>query len=78
MKVVKCIFCRRSVTPFCPGRHTVFILYQSFAKMPKKFDDRLKIASAGTKGSTGSQDETSKTPQGFDRKDIKPFDAANA
>ncbi|MDD7197036.1 MAG: hypothetical protein PUH15_02475 [Dialister sp.] len=46
--------------------------------MPKKFDDRLKIASAGTKGSTGSQDETSKTPQGFDRKDIKPFDAANA
>ena len=44
----------------------------------KKFDDRLKIASAGTKGSTGSQDETSKTPQGFDGKDIKPFDAANA
>jgi len=47
-------------------------------KCQKKFDDRLKIASAGTKSSTGSQDETSKTPQGFDGKDIKPFDAANA
>lgn len=46
--------------------------------MPKKFYDRLKIASTGTKGSTRSQDETSKTPHGFDRKDIKPFDAANA
>jgi len=47
-------------------------------KCQKKFDDRLKIASTGTKGSTGSQDETSKTPQGFDGKDIKLFDAANA
>ena len=36
LKVVKCIFCRRSVTPFCPGRHIASILYQSFAKMPKK------------------------------------------
>lgn len=68
-----------------PERHSLlprqayyFYIIPILCKNAKKFDDRLKIASAGTKGSTGSQDETSKTPQGFDRKDIKPFDAAKA